>query len=431
MELASGPLPTGPDHGCVENRQSPVLADASDWSRPSQKIMMKRPGTSAPQSAPNAQGLLELDSNRGGFLRTSRANFLPSGEDVRVPVRLISEYGLREGYYLTGPSMSGKRPSRRGPRRGGGPAPSRELESIETVNGLPPAELPKMRPYTELVSEHPSEALKLAQAADGPLSLRVIDLITPIGKGQRGLIVAAPKTGKTILLEQIGHSIAEHYPDIHLIVLLIDERPEEVTHMRRTINGEVVASSSDGTSANHIRVARLMLERARRLVEMKQDVVILLDSITRLGRASNRQQKGRGKTMTGGIDSRALEFPRQFFGAARNIEGGGSLTILGTALVDTGSQMDEIIFQEFKGTGNMELVLDRRLAESRIFPAIDISRSGTRREEMLFTKEELPRVHLLRRALAGMKPVEAMNLLLNKMKKTPSNEALLNQIKTG
>jgi transcription termination factor Rho len=233
------------------------------------------------------------------------------------------------------------------------------------------------------------------------------------------------------LLEQIGHSIAEHYPEVHLIVLLIDERPEEVTHMRRNINGEVVASSSDGTSANHIRVARLMLERARRLVEMKQDVVILLDSITRLGRASNRQQKGRGKTMTGGIDSRALEFPRQFFGAARNIEGGGSLTILGTALVDTGSQMDEIIFQEFKGTGNMELVLDRRLAESRIFPAIDISRSGTRREEMLFTRQELPRVHLLRRALAGMKPVEAMNLLLNKMKKTPSNDALLNQIKTG
>jgi transcription termination factor Rho len=296
---------------------------------------------------------------------------------------------------------------------------------------LPLGELPETPPYTELVSEHPSEALKLAQAADGPLSLRVIDLITPIGKGQRGLIVAAPKTGKTILLEQIGHSIAEHYPEVHLIVLLIDERPEEVTHMRRNINGEVVASSSDGTSANHIRVARLMLERARRLVEMKQDVVILLDSITRLGRASNRQQKGRGKTMTGGIDSRALEFPRQFFGAARNIEGGGSLTILGTALVDTGSQMDEIIFQEFKGTGNMELVLDRRLAESRIFPAIDISRSGTRREEMLFTKQELPRVHLLRRALAGMKPVEAMNLLLNKMKKTPSNDALLNQIKTG
>jgi transcription termination factor Rho len=327
--------------------------------------------------------------------------------------------------------MSAKRPSRRGSRRGGGSGPSRELGSIETINGLPPGKLPETPPYTELVSEHPSEALKLAQAADGPLSLRVIDLITPIGKGQRGLIVAAPKTGKTILLEQIGHSIAEHYPEVHLIVLLIDERPEEVTHMRRNINGEVVASSSDGTSANHIRVARLMLERARRLVEMNQDVVILLDSITRLGRASNRQQKGRGKTMTGGIDSRALEFPRQFFGAARNIEGGGSLTILGTALVDTGSQMDEIIFQEFKGTGNMELVLDRRLAESRIFPAIDISRSGTRREEMLFTKQELPRVHLLRRALAGMKPVEAMNLLLNKMKKTPSNDALLNQIKTG
>jgi transcription termination factor Rho len=298
----------------------------------------------------------------------------------------------------------------------------------DTVNGLPVKELSSIRPFNALVSEHPTEAIWLSPGEES-LSLRVIDLITPVGKGQRGLIVAAPKTGKTILLEQIGCSIAKHYPDIHLIVLLIDERPEEVTHMRRTINGEVIASSADGTTANHIRVARLMLERARRLVELGGDVVILLDSITRLGRASNRQQKRRGKTMTGGIDSRALEFPRQFFGAARSIESGGSLTILGTALVDTGSQMDEIIFQEFKGTGNMELVLDRRLAESRIFPAIDISRSGTRREEMLFDEKELPKVHLLRRALAGLKPVEAMNLLLNKMKKTQSNEALLNEIK--
>jgi transcription termination factor Rho len=212
-------------------------------------------------------------------------------------------------------------------------------------------------------------------------------------------------------------------------VLLIDERPEEVTHMRRAVKGQVIASTSDGTSANHLRIARLVLERARRLVEMGEDVVILLDSITRLGRAANREQKGRGKTMTGGIDSRALEFPRQFFGAARNIEDGGSLTILGTALVDTGSQMDEVIFQEFKGTGNMELVLDRKLAESRIFPAIDISRSGTRKEELLLDEEELPKVHLLRRALAGLKPTEAMALLLDKMKKTKSNKELLDPIK--
>ena len=395
-------------------------------------------------STVTVEGLLELDSNRGGYLRKPEANFLPSPNDVRVPMRLITQDALLEGHYVTGSAKPGRGPgrnpsrnSRRGSRRGGGGGGGGgsnsilELTHTDTVNGHPIEELASIQPYNALVSEHPTEAIWLSRGGDESLSLRVIDLITPVGKGQRGLIVAAPKTGKTMLLEQIGCSIAKHYPDIHLVVLLIDERPEEVTHMRRTIKGEVIASSADGTTANHIRVARLMLERARRLVEMGGDVVILLDSITRLGRASNRQQKNRGKTMTGGIDSRALEFPRQFFGAARNIENGGSLTILGTALVDTGSQMDEIIFQEFKGTGNMELVLDRRLAESRIFPAIDISRSGTRKEEILFSQKELPKIHLLRRALAGLKPVEAMNLLLTKMKKTPSNEALLEEIKTG
>lgn len=399
-------------------------------------------------STVSVEGLLELDSNRGGYLRKPEGNFLPSPNDVRVPMRVITQNALLEGHYVTGSAQPGRGPNRnpnrnpgrnqrRGSRRGGGggggggSSSILELTHADAVNGHPVKELSSVRPFNALVSEHPTEAIWLSRGGEDSLSLRVIDLITPVGKGQRGLIVAAPKTGKTILLEQIGCSIAKHYPDIHLVVLLIDERPEEVTHMRRTINGEVIASSADGTTANHIRVARLMLERARRLVELGGDVVILLDSITRLGRASNRQQKNRGKTMTGGIDSRALEFPRQFFGAARNIEGGGSLTILGTALVDTGSQMDEVIFQEFKGTGNMELVLDRRLAESRIFPAIDISRSGTRREEILFSQKELPKIHLLRRALAGLKPVEAMNLLLNKMKKTQSNEALLEEIKTG
>jgi transcription termination factor Rho len=388
---------------------------------------MNRQGS--PESS--AEGLLELGPQGGGHLRQARNNFLPQAQDVHVSARLVEHHQLREGYLLTGPAAPG-RPARRNPRRGGGGNSNRstlELKAIETINGqtldsmLPPPH------YADLVSEHPSRALRLSQGGDEPLSLRVIDLMTPIGRGQRGLIVAAPRTGKTILLEQIGGAVAKHHPDVHLIVLLIDERPEEVTHMRRNINGEVVASSADSTSASHIRLARLVLERSRRLVEMGGDVVILLDSITRLGRAANRQQKGRGKTMSGGIDSRALEFPRQFFGAARNIENGGSLTILGTALVDTGSQMDEVIFQEFKGTGNMELVLDRRLAESRVWPAIDISRSGTRREEMLLTQEELPKVHLLRRALAGLKPPEAMNLLLQKMKKTPSNKELLNAIK--
>lgn len=301
----------------------------------------------------------------------------------------------------------------------------RELTAVETINGFKLSQMPEVRNYAELVSEHPADRIRLALNPESPMSLRVIDLMTPIGRGQRGLIVAAPKTGKTILLEEIGCAIAEHYPEIHLFVLLIDERPEEVTHLRREVKGQVVASTSDGTSANHLRVARLVLERARRLVEMGDDVVILLDSITRLGRAANREQKGRGKTMTGGIDSRALEFPRQFFGAARNIEDGGSLTILGTALVDTGSQMDEVIFQEFKGTGNTEIVMDRSLFERRIFPCIDISASGTRKEAKLFTEDEYAKVTLLRRALAPLKAAEAMQLLTQRIAKYTTNAEFL------
>ncbi len=378
------------------------------------------------QSAPpiEAEGVLELEPQGNGHLRQLEKNLLPGPQDVRVPNRLVNKYFLKEGQFIQGPSgMARRRNNRRGA------PPHRELTAVDSVMGFKLRELPEVRPYSELVSEHPDDRLRLSQKQEDPISMRVVDLVTPIGRGQRGLIVASPKTGKTILLEQIGCAIAEYYPESHLYILLIDERPEEVTHMRRSVNGQVIASTSDRTSVNHLRIARLVLERARRQVEMGADVVILLDSITRLGRASNREQKGRGKTMSGGIDSRALEFPRQFFGAARNVENGGSLTILGTALVDTGSQMDEVIFQEFKGTGNMELVLDRKLAESRIFPAIDISGSGTRKEELLLDADELPKVHLLRRALAGLKPTEAMSLLLDKMKKTKSNKDLLDQIK--
>jgi len=365
-----------------------------------------------------------MEPQGNGHLRQIGNNFIPGPQDVRVPTRLINKYFLKEGQYIQGPSGMARR---RNNRRGG--SPHRELQAVDTINGFKLSQFPETPTYSELVSEHPDDRLRLAQKPEDPISMRVVDLVTPIGKGQRGLIVASPKTGKTILLEQIGQAICNYYPDIHLYVLLIDERPEEVTHMRRSVDGEVVASTSDGTSANHLRIARLVLERSRRLVEQGEDVMVLLDSITRLGRAANREQKGRGKTMSGGIDSRALEFPRQLFGAARNVEDGGSLTILGTALVDTGSQMDEVIFQEFKGTGNMELVLDRKLAESRIFPAIDISGSGTRREELLLDEEELPKVHLLRRALAGLKPTEAMSLLLDKMQKTASNKELLDQIR--
>ena len=371
-------------------------------------------------------GLLDIGPRDSGHLRLHANNFLPRASDIRVPFGLIDRHKLREGHMILG--YHG--PPRRGRRRGG--PPRAELHTVLEVNGYPVDALPPRRNYADLISEHPAPRIELARTEPATLSLRIVDLIAPVGRGQRGLIVASPKTGKTILLEQIGFSISQHYPGIHLIILLVDERPEEVTHMRRSVpKAEVVASTADSGSADHVRVARIVLEQARRLVEMKEDVVILLDSITRLGRAANREMRGKGRTMSGGIDSRALEFPRQFFGAARKIEDGGSLTILGTALVDTGSQMDEVIFQEFKGTGNMELVLDRKLAESRMWPAIDIHQSGTRREELLLSPEELPKTHLLRRALAGLKPMEAMSLLLGRMERTKNNADMLSSIRVS
>ena len=371
-------------------------------------------------------GLLDIGPRDSGHLRLLANNFLPRASDIRVPFGLIDRHKLREGHMILG--FHG--PPRRGRRRGG--PPRAELHTVLEVNGYPVDALPPRRNYGDLISEHPAPRIELARTEPATLSLRIVDLIAPVGRGQRGLIVAAPKTGKTILLEQIGFSISQHYPGIHLIILLVDERPEEVTHMRRSVpKAEVVASTADSGSADHVRVARIVLDQARRLVEMKEDVVILLDSITRLGRAANREMRGKGRTMSGGIDSRALEFPRQFFGAARKIEDGGSLTILGTALVDTGSQMDEVIFQEFKGTGNMELVLDRKLAESRMWPAIDIHQSGTRREELLLSPEELPKTHLLRRALAGLKPMEAMSLLLGRMERTKNNADMLSSIRVS
>ncbi len=371
-------------------------------------------------------GVLDVGPRDSGHLRLLKNNYLPRQSDVRVPFSLIDRHRLRMGQTILG--FHGA--PRRGRRRGG---PLRaDLHTVLEVNGYPLGELPPRRNFGDLVSEHPAPRIELAVEEKPPLSLRVVDLIAPVGYGQRGLIVAAPKTGKTILLEQIGASVAKNYPRVHLIILLIDERPEEVTHFRRAVpDAEVVASTADSGAGDHVRVARVVLEQARRLVEMKEDVLILLDSITRLGRAANREMRGKGRTMSGGIDSRALEFPRQFFGAARKIEDGGSLTILGTALVDTGSQMDEVIFQEFKGTGNMELVLDRKLAESRIFPAIDLHGSGTRREELLLRPEELPRTHLLRRALVGLKPMEAMSLLLGRMERTPSNADMLASIRVS
>jgi transcription termination factor Rho len=360
-------------------------------------------------------GVVELAENGGGgFLRQAANNYLPRRDDVFVPGSVVTAAALRDGTDIEGLCRDG----------GGG---RRALVEVQKASGLPIEQFAILPHFQDLVSVNPHEPFQLA-GEQNEISLRVIDLITPIGRGQRGLIVSPPKAGKTTLLEQLGQAIARHHPEVHLILLLIDERPEEVTHFRRSVKAEVLASSADSSSDAHIRLAKLSIERSKRLVEAGRHVVILLDSLTRMGRASNREQGPGGRTMSGGVDNRALLFPRQFFGAARNCEGGGSLTILATALIDTGSRMDEVIFQEFKGTGNMELVLDRGIADRRIFPAVDVLKSGTRREELLCSPEELKQRHILRRALADLSPVEAAQFLVEKLNKTPSNAAFLSTL---
>ena len=361
-----------------------------------------------------AEGVAEVSDGIGGFLRQVSQNYLPQRDDVIIPPQIARDYGLRDGAEVEGLSRDG----------GNG---RRTLVEVTKVGGMTPDEFKVLPHFQDLVSINPNEPFVLS-GENSPITLRVIDLIAPIGRGQRGLIVSPPKAGKTTLLEHLGVSIATHHPETHLILLLIDERPEEVTNFRRTVKAEVLASSSDSAADSHIRLARLAMERAKRLVEAKKHVVILLDSLTRLGRASNREMGPGGRTMSGGVDNRALQFPRQFFGAARNCEGSGSLTILATALIDTGSRMDEVIFQEFKGTGNMEVILDRGIADRRIFPAIDVLKSGTRREELLCSPEELAKRHLLRRALADLSAVEAAQFLVDKLNKTPSNAAFLGAI---
>ena len=298
------------------------------------------------------------------------------------------------------------------------------LVEVRSVNGLALEEFARRMPFSELTSIDPYEQIRL-ETEQTELSTRVIDLLTPIGKGQRCLVVAPPRAGKTMLLQKIASAMTLNHPEIHLIVLLIDERPEEVTDMKRNVRGEVIASSSDDLAHNHVSIARIVLERSRRLVEVGRDVVILLDSLTRLARAHNATTPGTGRTLSGGLDARTMEQPRRLFGAARKAEEGGSLTVIATALVDTGSRMDDVIFQEFKGTGNMELVLDRSLFEQRIYPAVDIARSGTRKEEKIFPKEDLPQIHRLRRVLFEMKPHDAMLKLLDKLGKYPTNSAFL------
>ncbi len=369
-----------------------------------------------PPDAPIARGVLEMHPKGYGFLRDASRNFAAQPGDAYVPAPLITKHGLREGLVLTGPIVPAPRDQRGGPR----------LARVNTVEGQPPEQYLR-RTFDDLTPIDPHEKLRLETGAE-PLTTRVMDLLTPIGKGQRGLIVAPPRTGKTILLQHIAQAVARNHPEMALMVLLIDERPEEVTEMRRTIRGEVFASSSDRDSTNHARLAELVMERAKRIAEQGGQAFVLLDSITRLARAYNRNVGNSGRTMSGGIDSRAMEVPRRLFGNARAFEEGGSLTVMATALIDTGSRMDDFIFQEFKGTGNMELVLDRKLADRRVFPAMDISQSGTRKEERLLDAEVLRRVTLLRRTLVSMRPVEAMEMLVKQLGKAPSNEAFLDRM---
>ncbi len=378
---------------------------------------------------------MESLADGNGFLRQPSRSYRASSDDVFVPRDLMARLGSAdprgngmavEGSEIDGlafPAGGAAGHRGHGGRGPGGPGSPR-LGEILSVNGVPIEEFAKRRQFSQLTSIDPFERIKLETDAS-ELSTRVIDLLTPIGKGQRCLIVAPPRAGKTTILQRIAAAITRNHPEIHLIVLLVDERPEEVTDMKRSVRGEVIASSSDDVARNHVSVARIVLERARRLVEVDRDVVILLDSLTRLARAHNAATPGTGRTLSGGLDARTMEQPRRLFGAARKAEEGGSLTVIATALVDTGSRMDDVIFQEFKGTGNMELVLDRALFEQRIYPALDIARSGTRKEEKLFAKEDIQRIHKLRRVLFEMKPHDAMLKLLDKLSKYPTNTAFL------
>ena len=360
-----------------------------------------------------SEGVLECLPDGFGFLRAPEYNYLPGPDDVYVSPSQIRRFDLR-----TGDTVSGQiRPPKEGERYFA-------LIKVDAINFEPPEEARNKIFFDNLTPLYPDARFKLETVRDN-FSGRVMDLITPIGKGQRGLIVAAPRTGKTMLLQSLANSITTNHPEVSLIVLLIDERPEEVTDMQRSVRGEVISSTFDEPATRHVQVAEMVIEKAKRLVEHKKDVVILLDSITRLARAYNTIVPPSGKVLSGGVDSNALQRPKRFFGAARNIEEGGSLTIIASALVDTGSRMDDVIFEEFKGTGNMEIHLDRKLIEKRVFPAIDINKSGTRKEELLMPKDELNRVYILRRVLSPLSPVETMELLLDKLGKTRTNSEFL------
>ena len=362
----------------------------------------------------SAEGVLEVIQDGYGFLRSSDYNYLPSPDDIYVSQNQIKLFGLKTGDTVKG--------TIRPPREGEKFFP---LVKVESINGRDPSYIRDRVPFQYLTPLFPSEKFKLTGHAQETLSTRVMDLFAPIGKGQRGMIVAQPKTGKTMLLKDVANAIAANHPETYLIVLLIDERPEEVTDMARSVKAEVIASTFDEPADRHVKVANMVLEKAKRMVECGHDVCILLDSITRLARAYNTVSPASGKVLSGGVDANALHKPKRFFGSARKIENGGSLSILATALTETGSKMDEVIFEEFKGTGNMELQLDRKISNRRIYPAIDITASGTRREDLLVGKDVLQRVWLLRKFIADMNPVEAMEFMKSHMENTLSNEEFL------
>ncbi len=360
-------------------------------------------------------GVLEMHPNGYGFLRNPSSNFIRERSDPFVPGTMIEKFGLREGLLINGMVQRH--------RRGQGP----RLREVLDVDGISPEDYPNVKEFDELTPITPEEWLRLETGSE-PLTTRVMDLLTPLGKGQRALIVAPPRTGKTVLMQHISNAVSTNYPEVAMVVLLIDERPEEVTDMRRNVNGEVFASSLDCDVESHVRLSQLVVERCKRLAEMGQDVFMLMDSITRLARAFNKWVGNTGRTMSGGVDIKAMDVPKKLFATARAFEEGGSLTIVGTALIDTGSRMDELIFQEFKGTGNMELVLDRKLADRRIWPSIDLEQSGTRREEKLLDPELLHASTMLRRTLSTMHHIDAMEQLTTRLAKFKSNAEFVNLI---
>lgn len=367
------------------------------------------------------EGVVEVLQDGFGFLRSANANYLPGPDDIYISPSQIRRFSLKTGDTVEGPI--------RGPKEG---ERYFALLKVNTINFEDPEKIRHKVHFDNLTPLYPNERFKmeLDVPTSKDLSPRVIDLVAPLGKGQRGLIVAPPRTGKTVLLQNIAHSITANHPECYLIVLLIDERPEEVTDMQRSVRGEVVSSTFDEPATRHVQVAEMVIEKAKRLVEHGRDVVILLDSITRLGRAYNTVVPSSGKVLTGGVDANALQRPKRFFGAARNIEEGGSLTIIATALIDTGSRMDEVIFEEFKGTGNSEIVLDRKVADKRIFPAMDILKSGTRKEDLLVPRQDLQKIFVLRRILAPMGTTDAIEFLIDKLKQTKNNGDFFDSMNT-